>query len=164
MSRKPRESKTVRNDTSYYLTEAWFSVRTEVLDRDNHTCRYCGNPAVTADHVVPRSRRGSDTPDNLVASCNDCNKWFWGKPFENFDEKKAYHQQYYMNPKIDREIEDYKNAIKGKSPSVRRAVRENFAQQGKKTRRSTRKFQCALCARTSRTGTNWINESRCDRH
>lgn len=51
--------------------------RYEVLRRDNHTCRYCGASApdatLTVDHVVPTSLGGSDTPDNLVSACRDCN-------------------------------------------------------------------------------------------
>lgn len=51
--------------------------RYEVLRRDNHTCRYCGDsaPNVTlqVDHVIPSTLGGSDKPDNLVAACKDCN-------------------------------------------------------------------------------------------
>lgn len=46
-----------------------------VLDRDAHTCVYCGVSGVSLqlDHVIPRSRGGADTPDNLVACCKSCN-------------------------------------------------------------------------------------------
>lgn len=51
--------------------------RYEVLRRDNHTCRYCGESApdvkLTVDHVTPVALGGSDKPDNLVAACRDCN-------------------------------------------------------------------------------------------
>jgi len=51
--------------------------RYEVLRRDNHTCRYCGGTApdakLTVDHVTPVALGGSDSPDNLVAACRDCN-------------------------------------------------------------------------------------------
>lgn len=51
--------------------------RYEVLRRDNHTCRYCGASApdatLTVDHVTPTALGGSDSPDNLVAACRDCN-------------------------------------------------------------------------------------------
>lgn len=36
-------------------------------------CAYCGGQATTVDHVVPRSRGGSDTWDNLTGACNRCN-------------------------------------------------------------------------------------------
>ncbi|SKD35918.1 HNH endonuclease, putative [Mycobacteroides abscessus subsp. massiliense] len=52
-------------------------LRFEVLRRDNHTCRYCGRSApgvqLTVDHVVPVALGGTDTADNLVAACSDCN-------------------------------------------------------------------------------------------
>lgn len=49
--------------------------RFEVLRRDNHTCRYCNasNAPLTVDHVTPVALGGTDTPDNLVAACRDCN-------------------------------------------------------------------------------------------
>lgn len=52
-------------------------LRYEVLRRDDHTCRYCGAGApdakLTVDHVVPVALGGTDTPDNLVTACADCN-------------------------------------------------------------------------------------------
>lgn len=52
-------------------------LRYEILRRDNFACRYCGAAApdvkLNADHVIPKSLGGSDKPENLVASCADCN-------------------------------------------------------------------------------------------
>lgn len=52
-------------------------LRYEVLRRDNHTCRYCGQAApdvpLTVDHVVPTALGGNDDPGNLVTACRDCN-------------------------------------------------------------------------------------------
>ena len=51
--------------------------RFEVLRRDNHSCRYCGQAApdvkLTVDHVVPVALGGGDDPSNLVTACSDCN-------------------------------------------------------------------------------------------
>ncbi|HYY44493.1 MAG TPA: HNH endonuclease [Actinomycetota bacterium] len=47
--------------------------RRAVLIRDNFECQYCGRPAENVDHVVPRSRGGAHTWDNVVASCRPCN-------------------------------------------------------------------------------------------
>lgn len=51
--------------------------RRNLLIRDRHTCQYCAekmNPAkLTLDHVVPRSRGGASTWENLVAACLPCN-------------------------------------------------------------------------------------------
>ncbi|KAB2926032.1 MAG: HNH endonuclease [Bacteroidetes bacterium] len=49
--------------------------RKNILRRDGHRCQYCGRGDVplTVDHVVPKSRGGEDTWENLVAACVRCN-------------------------------------------------------------------------------------------
>jgi len=49
--------------------------RKNILRRDSHRCGYCGTgkPPLTIDHVIPKSRGGGDTWENLVAACVRCN-------------------------------------------------------------------------------------------
>ncbi len=47
--------------------------RRAVFARDMWICQYCAAPAENLDHVVPRSRGGSHTWDNVVAACRRCN-------------------------------------------------------------------------------------------
>lgn len=47
--------------------------RRAVFGRDDHVCQYCGATAENLDHVVPRSRGGAHTWDNVVACCRRCN-------------------------------------------------------------------------------------------
>jgi 5-methylcytosine-specific restriction endonuclease McrA len=47
--------------------------RRAVMARDSHTCQYCGARADSIDHVVPRSKGGPHTWDNVVAACRPCN-------------------------------------------------------------------------------------------
>ncbi|MEJ1155131.1 MULTISPECIES: HNH endonuclease [Microbacterium] len=47
--------------------------RRGVLRRDSQRCAYCSKSASTIDHVLPRSRGGADTWENLVACCLRCN-------------------------------------------------------------------------------------------
>src|SRR5437660_11227541 len=49
--------------------------RANILLRDDETGQYCGKRSreLTLDHVVPRSRGGQSTWENLVASCKSCN-------------------------------------------------------------------------------------------
>jgi 5-methylcytosine-specific restriction endonuclease McrA len=73
-------------------TKIGAKVRREVLERDGPNCRYCGKGPlrfgwayngkwrlrlvlwdVHLDHVVPLARGGTNTPENLVVSCDDCN-------------------------------------------------------------------------------------------
>jgi 5-methylcytosine-specific restriction endonuclease McrA len=45
-----------------------------VLARDGRRCAFCGGPASTIDHVLPRSRGGGNTWLNTVAACGRCNQ------------------------------------------------------------------------------------------
>lgn len=48
--------------------------RRNIMKRDGQTCQYCGIKGdLTLDHVMPRSRGGIDTWENLVTACNTCN-------------------------------------------------------------------------------------------
>lgn len=49
--------------------------RRNLLQRDNHSCQYCGyiGEGLTLDHVVPRSRGGEDSWENMVTACVRCN-------------------------------------------------------------------------------------------
>jgi 5-methylcytosine-specific restriction endonuclease McrA len=49
--------------------------RRAVFARDNWTCQYCGSRSnLTVDHVIPRSKGGGSSWDNIVASCAPCNR------------------------------------------------------------------------------------------
>jgi len=47
--------------------------RRAVFVRDDHVCQYCGDPADSLDHIVPRSRGGEHVWENVVAACRPCN-------------------------------------------------------------------------------------------
>jgi 5-methylcytosine-specific restriction endonuclease McrA len=47
--------------------------RRAVFARDNWSCQYCGGTAENLDHVIPRSRGGEHTWENVVAACRRCN-------------------------------------------------------------------------------------------
>lgn len=47
--------------------------RRAVFVRDDFECQYCSAPAENVDHVLPRSRGGTHTWENVVASCRRCN-------------------------------------------------------------------------------------------
>jgi 5-methylcytosine-specific restriction endonuclease McrA len=48
--------------------------RRNVLARDEYRCAYCRRHARTVDHVVPRSRGGTNVWTNVVAACAECNQ------------------------------------------------------------------------------------------
>ena len=51
--------------------------RKGVFKRDNLKCQYCGKPgtknSMTLDHVIPRSRGGGNSYENVVTCCMPCN-------------------------------------------------------------------------------------------
>ena len=47
--------------------------RRAIFGRDGHRCQYCGAAAESLDHVLPRSRGGDHTWENVVACCRRCN-------------------------------------------------------------------------------------------
>ena len=54
------------------------SIRFEIFKRDKFTCQYCGRqtPLVVLeiDHIIPKSKGGTDNPNNLITCCSDCNR------------------------------------------------------------------------------------------
>lgn len=53
-------------------------LRFDVFMRDGFRCRYCGvsvddGAILHADHVIPESKGGATTLENLVTACIDCN-------------------------------------------------------------------------------------------
>ncbi|NTW50400.1 MAG: HNH endonuclease [Chlorobiales bacterium] len=54
------------------------AIRWQVFQRDRWKCVACGrtshdNVILHIDHIIPRSRGGSDTIDNYQTLCNTCN-------------------------------------------------------------------------------------------
>jgi hypothetical protein len=50
--------------------------RENVYRRDNYECVYCGcstQKLLTLDHVIPQSKGGKNSWDNLVTACKQCN-------------------------------------------------------------------------------------------
>jgi hypothetical protein len=50
----------------------------ELIERDGAHCVWCGRDLwpgdLTAEHLLPRSRRGQTTPENLAVACRPCNR------------------------------------------------------------------------------------------
>lgn len=60
----------------FFRREVRFS-RRNIFERDKHTCQYCrkrlSKSELTIDHVVPQSKGGKDTWENLALACVTCN-------------------------------------------------------------------------------------------
>jgi 5-methylcytosine-specific restriction endonuclease McrA len=49
--------------------------RAAIYERDGHRCVWCSaTERLSLDHLVPRSRGGSNESSNLVTSCVGCNR------------------------------------------------------------------------------------------
>lgn len=62
---------------NHYVNVPYKSIvlnRQNIFKRDHHKCQYCGiNKDLTLDHVIPKSRGGKTSWDNLVSACKVCN-------------------------------------------------------------------------------------------
>ena len=49
--------------------------RKNIFQRDGFRCQYCGSKEypLTIDHMLPRSRGGEDSWENLITACRPCN-------------------------------------------------------------------------------------------
>ncbi len=60
--------------------------RKEIFERDKYICFYCGEKVTpensTLDHLVPQSKGGKHTKENLKTSCLVCNSIKSGKTYE----------------------------------------------------------------------------------
>jgi len=63
------------------------SLRFSVLSRDGFACRYCGRGSdkvtLTMDHIIPHSKGGPATFENLISACEDCNGGKSNKPLSS---------------------------------------------------------------------------------
>ena len=64
-----------------YIDEKFFTLpctRKNILIRDENRCQYCTkqfrDPDLTLDHVIPRSKSGPHSWNNLVTACRPCNQ------------------------------------------------------------------------------------------
>lgn len=63
----------------------WEKLRKEIIERDGFKCTYCGSgDDLAVDHVISRSRGGTDDPSNLVTACISCNAKKHNRTLEDF--------------------------------------------------------------------------------
>ena len=63
-----------------------YEVREYLLEKFNRKCAYCGkrDAPLEIEHIVPRSRGGSDRVSNLTISCHECNQTKGNQTAEEF--------------------------------------------------------------------------------
>lgn len=93
--------------------------RNRIYKRDGYQCVYCqSNKFLTIDHVMPKSRGGSNDWTNLVTCCNKCNVYKSNRTPEEAGmtlKKKPYAPSIFSDviySSIEKVWEDYKNSFK----------------------------------------------------
>ncbi len=63
-----------------------YEVREYLLEKYNRTCQYCSakNIPLEVEHIVPKSKGGSNRVSNLTLSCRKCNEKKGNQPIEEF--------------------------------------------------------------------------------
>ncbi len=63
-----------------------YEIKEYLLEKFNRRCVYCGatNVPLEIEHVIPKSRGGTDRIDNLVIACHECNQKKGNRTAEEF--------------------------------------------------------------------------------
>ena len=92
--------------------------RHKIYKRDGHKCVYCGNSKqLTIDHLIPKSKGGKNTWENLVTCCSKCNVKKGDKTIEQAGLrllKKPYEPDIFieaMNTTLEKVWNEYKNSF-----------------------------------------------------
>jgi len=67
-----------------------YEVREYLLEKWSRTCAYCGKKDIPLEieHIIPKSKGGSNRVSNLTLACTECNQKKGNKPVEQFLSKK----------------------------------------------------------------------------
>lgn len=99
-----------------------------ILVRDMYTCAYCGdkltNTSGTRDHVIPESKGGPTTWENLVACCKDCQQ----KKKDHFCKDVRMYPKW--TPKEPLFTERFLNSVRISSSSERNSWKLGFKKLG----------------------------------
>jgi len=92
------------------------TLRFKILKRDNFRCQYCGRKApnveLEVDHIVPKVKGGTNSSNNLITSCVDCNRGKGRSQLEVIPLKELTEEEKFENKKraaeaIDSLLEGY---------------------------------------------------------
>jgi 5-methylcytosine-specific restriction endonuclease McrA len=101
VSKRNRRKHIISNTENSFTSNDWL----DCLTHFDNSCAYCGcQTKLSQDHVIPVSKLGSYTVDNIVPSCKPCNssksnsdlnEWYKTKPYytyERFNKITSYIQ------------------------------------------------------------------------
>ncbi len=59
----------------YLRSNSPIATKRAILTRDGFECAYCGGKGDTVDHIMPQSRGGENTWENMITACRECNNY-----------------------------------------------------------------------------------------
>ena len=77
----------------------------------NESCVYCGKPATTIDHIIPKSKNGSDEASNLVPCCKSCNSSKSNKDLSDFLNDSIFYDYQGVNHELVRNNKKLMNYV-----------------------------------------------------
>jgi len=67
--------------------------RDEIYKAWDYSCGYCGEPATSLDHIIPKFRSGSSMRHNLLPCCRCCNANKSTSPMEEWYRSQEFFEQ-----------------------------------------------------------------------
>ncbi|MDO4912737.1 MAG: HNH endonuclease signature motif containing protein [Lactobacillus sp.] len=108
-------------DVTFQLNEIDYYVRQKVRQAYDHRCQYCGRHGESVDHKDPVSLSHNNDFDNLILSCDECNRIKSTMPYQLFCElnakiskvnQKLVKFENLLN-KLDKELQERRSAVAG---------------------------------------------------
>lgn len=75
------------------------------ITSEGENCVYCGKPAETVDHIVPKCKGGQDVAENLVPCCKSCNSSKSKKDLADFLNDSFFYKQQQIDHNLVRNNE-----------------------------------------------------------
>lgn len=91
-----------------------------ICARDDFRCHYCkSNKNLTYDHVIPKSKGGSNRHQNIVIACYDCNQLKGNLSVEEFWEKFREREELRQRSKSESLTTNLKDLLKFKGHVIK---------------------------------------------
>ena len=74
LAKRPQPNSGTRELQRFYQSPEWRRLSRRVLERDNWTCRTCGEVANQAGHLHYDHPLGEERMEDLIAQCGECNQ------------------------------------------------------------------------------------------
>ena len=127
----PSDPRDLEDLLQYRRNQAKIAIQDERL-----TCSYCDTKIgaivrthgkivvlrLNFDHFIPRSRGGSDEPENIIISCHICNAFKRDKVFRSLNEARQYLTMKWTEKKVRLADRIRKFSLRGKTLIAQRRI------------------------------------------